>query len=47
MILSGDQKDEIVRWRIVIIAARLMEGVPKSEKTMLLKEIERSLDKSF
>lgn len=42
MALSGVQKDEINRWRIVIAAARLMEWIPKAEKTALLKEIDRA-----
>jgi hypothetical protein len=39
--LSGITKKEIEKWRLPIIAARLMEWVPDSEKKSILKEISR------
>lgn len=41
--LSGLQKEEIESWRPVIIAARLREWIPESEKMNMLKEIERTI----
>jgi aminoglycoside phosphotransferase (APT) family kinase protein len=38
--LSGLQKEEVGSWRTVIIAARLREWIPESEKKAMLKEIE-------
>lgn len=43
MKLSGITKEEIERWRLPIMAARLSEWVPQSEKNFLLKEINKSV----
>ena len=41
--LTGISKEEINQWRIPIIAARLTEWVPESEKQFLLNEINRAI----
>lgn len=41
--LSGKSKEEIVRWRIPIAAARLIEWIPDSEKDALLKEVKEAI----
>ncbi len=41
--LSGVSQEEIDSWRLPIIAARLMEWVPESERTALIKEINKTL----
>ncbi|MDF2907439.1 MAG: hypothetical protein K0R34_2760 [Herbinix sp.] len=40
---SGISQEEIDRWRLPIIAARLAEWIPDTERNTLLKEIEGSL----
>lgn len=42
MQLSGLSKEDIFKWRIPVIAARLTEWVPESEKKALLKEINKA-----
>jgi hypothetical protein len=42
--LSGIPIEEINRWRVPIMAARLMEWVPEPEKNYLLKEINHTLN---
>jgi uncharacterized protein (TIGR02172 family) len=39
--LSGISKDEVFGWRVPIMAARLLEWVSESEKSFLLKEINK------
>lgn len=39
--ISGLSKEEIMKWRIPIVAARLQEWIPEAEKKALLKEIEK------
>jgi uncharacterized protein (TIGR02172 family) len=42
--LSGIKLEEINRWRVPIMAARLLEWVPEAEKNNLLKEIKQALN---
>lgn len=41
--LSGLSQEEINRWRLPIIAARLTEWVPEAERDALIKEINKTL----
>lgn len=41
--LSGISKDDIAAWRLPVMAARLTEWVPESEKNYLLKEINKAI----
>lgn len=41
--LSGMTKEEITNWRLPILAARLTEWVPESEKNFILKEINKAV----
>ncbi len=43
--ISGMSKEEIMEWRLPILAARLTEWVPESEKRFLLKEIEKAMQR--
>lgn len=43
LLLSGLTKEDIAKWRVPIMAARLTEWVPDSEKKFLLNEIEKAL----
>ncbi len=41
--LSGINREDIVKWRIPIEAARLTEWIPESEKDFLLSEINKAI----
>lgn len=41
--LTGYNREDLARWELPLMAARLVEGVPEEEKRILLTLIQRQL----